>query len=274
MNMANEIFSVSLPARFLSAGRCAVPGGWNSSASLPDAALLIARDTVSVGGKQAPTQSGRQVLLLPPGSSTAAIPADFVSAGPALWLWLRFRSVSLPAATQVHLSLLPVSLHEDAFNRLSYGFHQLIRAGESRGASSDLCDYMLSVLLLSLREEGRRAPGNAVTTRMLDYIRLHCYERLTLPDVARALGYSEDYLSRLLHDQVSCSFRQYIHHLRMQRAKKELLSGVKPIQEIAEECGYSNAKFFSTSFLKCEGLAPSAFRNLYAAGFRQDHAEN
>ena len=271
--MANEIFSVSLPARFLSAGRCSVPGGWNASGSVPDAALLIVRDAASVSDQKASAPDSRQVLLLPPGGSAAAIPAGFASAGPAVFLWLRFRSAALPSAAQVHLGLLPLSLHDSAFNRLSYGFHQLIRAGEG-SASSDLCDYMLSVLLLSLRDEGCQPPGNAVAARMLDYIRLHCYEHLTMPDVARALGYSEDYLSRLLHDQVSCSFRQYIHRLRMQRAKKELASGVKSIQEIAEECGYSNAKFFSTSFQKCEGLAPSAFRNLYAAGVQRDHAES
>ena len=274
MNMANELFSVSLPARFLSAGRCVVPGEWNASVFVPDAALLIVRDAGFAAGKKAPAPGSRQALLLPPGSSAAAIPSGFISAAPAVWFWLRFRSVSRSAASQVHLSLLPVSLHESAFNRLSYGFHQLIRASGDGGGSSELCDYMLSVLLLSLRDEGRPATGNAVAVRMLDFIHLHCYEHLTLPDVARALGYSEDYLSRLLHDQVSCSFRQYIHYLRMQRAKKELVSGSKSIQEIAEECGYSNAKFFSTSFLKCEGLAPSAFRNLYAAGFRRESMEN
>ena len=239
--MANELFSVSLPARFLSAGRCVVPGGWNAASSVPDAALLILRDAGIAEGKKASAPDSR---------------------------------ISLPSATQVHLSLLPVSLHESPFNRFSYGFHQLIRAGRDGGASPDLCDYMLSVLLLSLRDEGRPAAGNAVAARMLDFIHLHCYERLTMPDVARALGYSEDYLSRLLHDQVSCSFRQYIHYLRMQRAKKELVSGSKSIQEIAEECGYSNPKFFSTSFLKCEGLAPSAFRNLYAAGSCRESGEN
>jgi len=273
MNMANELFSVSLPARFLSAGRCVAPGGWNASASVLDAALLIVRDAGSDAGKKTLAPDSRQALLLPPGSSDAAIPAGFISAGPAVWFWLRFRNVSPSAAAQVHLSLLPVSLYESAFNRLSYGFHQLIRAGRG-GGSPDLCDYMLSVLLLSLRDEGRPAAGNAVAARMLDFIHLHCYEHLTLPDVARALGYSEDYLSRLLHDQVSCSFRQYIHYLRMQRAKKELVSGSKSIREIAEECGYSNAKFFSTSFLKCEGLAPSAFRNLYTAGSHRGNMEN
>ena len=85
-----------------------------------------------------------------------------------------------------------------------------------------------------------------------------------LLDVARGeLGYTEDYLSRLFHENANCSFRQYLHRLRMDRAKRELLSGVKTIQQIAGECGYSNSKFFSTVFLKCEGLSPSEYRNLY-----------
>ena len=89
---------------------------------------------------------------------------------------------------------------------------------------------------------------------MLEYIRLHCYEKLTLQDLSRALGYSEDYLSRLFHESARCSFRSYVHQLRLARAKRELLGSVKSIQQIAESCGYSNAKFFSTVFLKQEGV--------------------
>ena len=57
----------------------------------------------------------------------------------------------------------------------------------------------------------------------------------------------------------------------MARAKRELLGSVKSIQQIAETCGYSNAKFFSTVFLKQEGVTPSAYRNLYG-GLHQNNA--
>ena len=119
--------------------------------------------------------------------------------------------------------------------------------------------------------EGRQTQKTAVTNRMLEYIRLHCFEQLTLQDLSRALGYSEDYLSRLFHESARCTFRGYVHQLRMARAKRELLGSVKSIQQIAESCGYSNAKFFSTVFLKQEGLTPSAYRNLYG-GLHQNNA--
>ena len=262
--MSGEILSVQLPARFLSAGQGPVPGWQAASVTDPDALLLIVRETGSETGSDG---ACRQVLVLPYGAS---LPDGFRTAAPSRWYWIRFRSAAGPESTRVSLSRLPLPLSETAFNRFSYSFHQLLRES---GGLPDLSDYMLSVLLLTLQENSTPAPRTAVAARLLEYIRVHCCEPLTLPDIARALGYSEDYLSHLLHEQVSCSFRRYVHLLRMQRAKKELLSGFRSIREIAEECGYTNAKFFSTSFLKYEGITPSAFRNLYASGpVREDSA--
>ena len=255
--MSGEILSVQLPARFLSAGQGSVPGWQAVSGASPDTLLLIVLEAGSEAGGDS---TCRQMLVLPSGAS---LPAGFRTAVAGCCYWIRFRSAAAPDSARVSFSQLPLPLSETAFNRFSYSFHQLLR---ENGGIPELCDYMLSVLLLSLQDDNRPAPRTAVAARLLEYIRLHCCEPLTLPDIARALGYSEDYLSHLLHEQVSCSFRRYIHLLRMQRAKKELLSGFRSIREIAEECGYTNAKFFSTSFLKYEGVTPSAFRNLYASG--------
>jgi AraC-like DNA-binding protein/DNA-binding XRE family transcriptional regulator len=169
----------------------------------------------------------------------------------------------------IHVRL--VTLEDTAFNRVANGFHQLLNENSLPSRDSLLCDYMLSLILLELQREGRQTQKTAVTNRMLEYIRLHCFEKLTLQDLARALGYSEDYLSRLFHENARCSFRGYVQQMRMARAKRELLGSVKSIQQIAELCGYSNAKFFSTVFLKQEGLTPSAYRNLYG-GLHQNNA--
>ena len=255
--MSGETLSVQLPARFLSAGQGSVPGWQPASGTDPDTLLLIVRETGSEAGRGS---ACRHMLVRPSG---APLPDGFGADVPARWYWIRFRSAAGPDPARVSFSPLPLSLSETAFDRFSYGFHQLLRES---GSIPGLCDYLLSALLLVLQDDSCPAPRTAVAARLLEYIRLHCCEPLTLPDIARALGYSEDYLSHLLHEQVSCSFRQYVHLLRMQRAKKELLSGFRSIREIAEECGYTNAKFFSTSFLKYEGVTPSAFRNLYASG--------
>ena len=266
--MTGEITTISLPARFLSAGQDSVPDSRNGFSSASDSFLLLIQETEPGAEKSTDRSFCRQALLLPFGTP---LPENFKDKASGHRYWLHFRSTSGPGATQVHLSLLPIPLPETIYWRISYIFHQLASEYGKQSGPSDLCDYAFSVILLILGGENRQTPRTAVAARMLDYIRLHCCEPLTLPDVSRALGYSEDYLSRLLHEEVSCSFRQYIHRLRMQRAKKELLSGTRSIQEIAGDCGYSNAKFFSTSFLKYEGLTPSAFRNLYASGsFRED----
>ena len=264
--MSGDATSVSLPARFLSAGHDASSGLRAASGYAPGSFFLAVREDGAASGTDEDRASCRKALLLSPGDP---LPGEFPS-GTGGWYWIRFRAGEGPDVVNVPIGSRPVLLSESAFNRFSYGFHQL--HSESSGAigSASLCDYMLSVLLLTLRDDSGEAPRSAVAARLLEYIRLHCCEPLTLPDAARNLGYSEDYLSRLLHEQVSCSFRTYIHLLRMQRAKKALLSGSGSIQEIAEDCGYPNAKFFSTAFRKYEGLTPSAFRNLYVSGIGRD----
>ena len=265
--MTGETATISLPARFLSAGLDSVPGDRSIFAPAPDSFLLVILATGSGTKKEAGHPSCGQAFLLPSG---APLPDGFRSEPSSHRYWLHFRNTVIPGAAQVCLSLLPIPLPEATFWRISYIFHQLVSESGRQSRSSDLCDFVLSVILLILGGENRHMPRSAVASRMLEYIRLHCCEPLSLSDVSKAMGYSEDYLSRLLHEEVSCSFRQYIHRLRMQRAKKELLSGVGSIREIAANCGYSNAKFFSTSFLKYEGLTPSVFRKLYASDSNEE----
>lgn len=267
--MTSETLTVSLPARFLSAGCGAFPDHRRQSGSAVDTVLLIIRDAKPVTGKENGMLPAGQAVFIPSGSS---LPAGCGSAEDCCRYWAQFRNNDNPDADRIRFGLLPVLLPEAAFNRLTNGFCQLLRESESLQGTSELCDYMLSTILLMLRDNGCCVSRTAAAARMLEYIHRHCYEPLTLPDVARALGYSEDYLSRLLHEQVSCSFRRYIHYLRMQRAKQELLSGSRSIREIAEHCGYSNPKFFSTAFQKCEGVTPSAYRNLYVSGTHWERA--
>ena len=264
--------TVRLPARFISAGQCVAHEGWIHPDRKLDSSVLIAVDRGCFGigvGAQRFVLGPRQALLLPAGVRHAGFQTE--GGEPPVYYWVHFDSGRGAWGDVVNLGGSALDLSEMTFSRLATRFHQLINESSTSRNNAILCDYMLSVLLLEVQREGRETPRTAVANRMLEYIRLHCYEGLTLSDLSRALGYSEDYLSRLFHEHVDCSFRQYIHRLRMQRATRELLCSVKTIQEIATECGYSNAKFFSTAFMKCEGISPSAYRNMYG-GIHQNNA--
>lgn len=267
-----EDMMLRLPVRFVSAGQFEATGHWLHPDRVLGTSVIIVVERgcfgICVGQRQYTVRAG-QALLLPAGHRHLGVPVEGTE--PPVYYWAHFESGGSLYGDALVFDALQLDLPEPALNRLVFGFHQLINENSMGMGRSQICDYMLSILLLELRQEAREAPRTAVASRMLEYIRLHCYEKLTLRDLAGALGYTEDYLSRLFHESAGCSFRQYIHRMRIQRAKRELLSGVKTIQQIAVECGYSNPKFFSTVFLKSEGMPPSTYRNLYS-GQHQNNA--
>ena len=263
--MSNEFVSVQLPARFVSAGQCVARDGWAHPARLLDSTVLIVVKSGCFGlrvNRAEYRPRARQAVLLPAGLPHQGFHFDGEAAPE--YYWAHFENGGAVAGSRVRFDALVLDLTEDAYSRLVIGFHQLISESRQARRRGDICDYLLSILLLELQQGSGEAPRNAVASRMLEYIRLHCFEKLTLNDLAHALGYTEDYLSRLFHESVHCSFRQYLHRLRMARAKRELLGSVKPITQIAAECGYGNPKFFSAAFMKCEGLSPSAYRNMFS----------
>lgn len=255
-------FSIQLPATLLTVGQFVAREGWVHPRRTLDSSVLIVteagRFTMRVGGERC-RLGPRQALILPAGVTHEGEAAG--DDAPPVYYWAHFLDGAGDARQRIEIDGFREALQESTFNRVVTLFHQLI--SEKSAGLPLACDYLLSLLFLELTDGREGDPKAALFNRMREYIRLHCHEKLTLADLADAFGYSEDYLSRLFHANAKGSFREYIHRLRLQRAKKELLSGVKPVQEIAAECGYSNAKFFSTVFLKYEGVTPSAYRNLY-----------
>lgn len=264
--------TIQLPARFLSVGQCVAREGWRHPARTLDSAVLIVVEDGRFGltvGERRFALEANQAALLPAGIPHAGVRIEGEIS--PKYYWAHFREGVGAPENRVEIGLAPVRLSEMAYNRLASGFHQLINECSVAAENATIRDYMLSLLLLEVQRGDREAPRTAIANRMFEYIRLHCFEKLTLSDLSRELGYSEDYLSRLFHEYADCSYRQYIHQLRMSRAKRELLSGTKSIQQIAVACGYSNAKFFSTVFMKNEGVTPSDYRNMYG-GIHQNNA--
>lgn len=257
-----ERFTVQLPATLLTVGQCVAREGWVHPRRTLDSSVLIVteagRFTIRVGDARF-TLEPRQMVILPAGVPHGGEPMP--GHAPPVYYWAHFLDGAPDARHRIQVKRYAEALPESTFNRAAALFHQLI--SEKSTGMPLACDYLLSLLFLELTDERQGDPKAALFNRMNEYIRLHCHEKLTLAGLSEVFGYSEDYLSRLFHANARCSFRQYVHQLRLLRAKKALLSTVSPIQEIAADCGYSNAKFFSTVFLKYEGVTPSAYRNLY-----------
>lgn len=97
--------------------------------------------------------------------------------------------------------------------------------------------------------------------RVVEYMRSHLAEPLSLADLARCTGYSESHFGRLFKASFGVPAHHYLMALRIEQAKQLLRSPAAcSILDIALLVGFANAQHFSRIFVQFAGMTPSAFR--------------
>jgi len=94
------------------------------------------------------------------------------------------------------------------------------------------------------------------------YICQNYMEPLTSADVAKAAGFSPNYLSRKFKLATGIGLHEYIVFVRLQHAAEELVSTSDSITTIALRCGFSDSNYFKDSFKKKYGVTPRNYRKL------------
>ena len=83
---------------------------------------------------------------------------------------------------------------------------------------------------------------------------------LSLQTVASSLGINANYLSTLFSKEEGESFNKYLQHVRMNKSTTLLSTSSNTIQEIAFQCGFEDANYFSKWFKKLKGITPKQYR--------------
>lgn len=104
----------------------------------------------------------------------------------------------------------------------------------------------------------------------LSYIHTHYAEDIHLNDVARSIALSAGYLSRIFKAETGYSFTEYIHHVRIEEAKKLISSTNLKYYEIAEMVGYKDYKSFAAYFNKHCGCSAKEYKNKYHKNAKPD----
>lgn len=94
----------------------------------------------------------------------------------------------------------------------------------------------------------------------ISYIHSHLHEPLSLSLVSAAICINKIYLCQLFVKEVQMGFCDYVFAQRMKRANQLLLKTDLSIQNIAEDCGFRSASYFSTCYRKYMGYPPSEAR--------------
>lgn len=96
--------------------------------------------------------------------------------------------------------------------------------------------------------------------RALAFMREHFAEAITLTDVAQAARLSRFHFCRLFHTQTGVPFHDYLHELRVNRAKALLADRYMTITEVAYAVGFNDLSHFDRTFRRIVGRSPTEYR--------------
>lgn len=112
-------------------------------------------------------------------------------------------------------------------------------------------------------------PGSEASTivGIVRYMQEHLAEEISLNVLAETFHLSAQYISQLFKNEIGVNFLAYLTTIRMECAKKLLVSTQLSIAEISERCGYADYRVFTKVFKKTEGSTPSQYRRDFCRSF-------
>ncbi|MDQ7006843.1 MAG: AraC family transcriptional regulator [Acidobacteriota bacterium] len=104
-----------------------------------------------------------------------------------------------------------------------------------------------------------RSRINPIVVRARRYIEEHANERISLSRVASAVGVARNYLSSLFRKECGITLTEYIHQVRIDKARRLLQRDGGSLGEVAEQVGYQNYRHFYRSFLRVCSVSPTTY---------------
>lgn len=125
-------------------------------------------------------------------------------------------------------------------------------------------DSLLHTLLQEVRRHARVADpahghANVRFAPVLDYLRAHLADRVTLDDVARAADLSPSHFLRQFQRQHHATPQQMLMAMRLSEAKRQLTQGIAPAA-VAAASGLTDQAHLTRSFAQRYGVTPARYQ--------------
>ncbi|WP_256759286.1 AraC family transcriptional regulator [Cohnella sp. WQ 127256] len=128
-----------------------------------------------------------------------------------------------------------------------------------------LFQEMLRQLSSSI-ETDRSTPATACAEQAAAYLRSHYREEITAQALGEALNFHPIYIARCMNKEYGHSPTDYLLRYRIEQSKLLLMQTDFTIARIAEEVGFNQAPYFSSCFLRMEGISPRKYRQRFSQG--------
>jgi AraC-like DNA-binding protein len=110
-----------------------------------------------------------------------------------------------------------------------------------------------------------QAASNPVSA-VLEYVRGHLSEPLTVADMADLVSLSPSAFAHLFRDVTGRSPYQFLKEMRLDRARELLVDGDLTVARVSKDVGYASVSHFITEFRGRFGVTPRAYYDAHAVG--------
>ncbi|MDY2700733.1 MAG: response regulator [Lachnospiraceae bacterium] len=123
------------------------------------------------------------------------------------------------------------------------------------------CIDNLKIALFQRRTSEEDSPQEERTIQGITrFLQEHLAEEVSLSVLAEEFHLNPQYISQLFKSEIGVNFLAYLTNIRMEHAKKLLLTTSLSIAEVSEQSGYGDYRVFTKVFKKTEGVTPSQYR--------------
>lgn len=99
--------------------------------------------------------------------------------------------------------------------------------------------------------------------QLKQYILAHSQENISLDSLARKVGLSPIYISKIFKEKQGVNYIDFLTECRIEKAKELIRDTDKSIKEITFEVGYHDPNYFSKVFKKLCNMSPKEYRKLF-----------
>lgn len=109
-------------------------------------------------------------------------------------------------------------------------------------------------------------PSHNVSEQVIMYLNEYYQTKISEKELAAALNISYRSMARNFKAETGLTVSEKLAEIRLNHAKRSLLTTKLSLYDIAVSCGYDNEFYFSRKFRQKEKLTPSEYRRRFAAG--------
>ncbi|OXS73137.1 helix-turn-helix transcriptional regulator [Domibacillus enclensis] len=156
-------------------------------------------------------------------------------------------------------------------DRLTILFNQLLDVASAHYYHSRAVDFLATSILIELSEQmikhfhlaSDQKNSDKKIASILEWIRLNSLEEMSTGKVAVHFNYNRDYLCRFFKKETGLTVQEYIHMLKLSKAKDLLTLSNESIGNISRTIGFQDERYFMRLFKQYEKLTPSEYRKAY-----------